>query len=517
MLRRCVQKIEGRTCLFFLNSVEDIQFRHDVVLTQPTALELGFDHSLDVRDDLLHADRVVSRKHLFVDVGVDDLVQRFAVRVERLHGFLDVAHFWRRQTHQQTVDEVIQERVDLCSFITGEPGVALDVVRDVLLVVGDQLTHVFQEDTAVQDVSSSEVGEERLELLLVHDDTFQQHQVVLHHRGSEVGLVDTFHDFRRQAEHLDVTTTHGLFELRVDRLVSPVTLVDVELGFRITGVTRHHHVDTMVLDLVSQTQRVRGTDDATESLTVDLGVLGEHELHRGYRIFVFRVQLDLDGLTTDRVVQRSQGVGQHDRGADSTQDLTVFQDRLTDTEFVVVECDVGHQFSRYEQHDGLLTFHVAGEHDAVDVFGLTQFIIARQSTRTQTSQQITFDGFAVRLTQLIDDLVVEITHSFKATSGLLDDLGGVTVDVVHLRLDVVIVRRLISHVDGVAVDVQHDVVTDVFCRVTWHVNRDHRLGRQVHDQRVTVGFGPSLGMGHDRLYRNVLVATFLVHRTLNRR
>ncbi|MNF32760.1 hypothetical protein D3C84_135580 [compost metagenome] len=245
-------------------------------------------------------------------------------------------------------------------------------------------------------------------------------------------------------------------------------------------------------------------------------MFGEHELYRRHWIFIFWVQLDLHSLTADCVVQGSEGVRQHDGCTDRPEDLTVFQHRLTNTELVVVEGDVSHHLRRNEQHDSLLAFHVTSKHHAVDVLGLAQFVVARQSTAAQTCQQITFYGIGVDLAQLIDDLVLHPTRALEPTTGLLDDLRSVTIDVVHLRPDVIVVRCLVSDVDRVTVDVEHDVVTYVLRRVAWNVNRDHRLRWQVHDQRVTVGLSASLGMGQQRLYRNVRIATLLIHAALYR-
>ncbi|MCY1346500.1 hypothetical protein D9M69_325850 [compost metagenome] len=108
-------------------------------------MELGLDHRFDIRNEFFHPDSRIGSEHLFVDVRVQALVQRFGVSIEAVHRLLDIAHFRRRQGHINGVDEIEHELIDLL-FIAHLFDI-FDVIREVFHVLPNDSTHLIDEDT----------------------------------------------------------------------------------------------------------------------------------------------------------------------------------------------------------------------------------------------------------------------------------------------------------------------------------------------------------------------------------
>ncbi|MNS93826.1 hypothetical protein D3C72_1280230 [compost metagenome] len=261
---------------------------------------------------------------------------------------------------------------------------------------------------------------------------------------------------------------------------------------------------------VHNVHRRRGTQ-WVGSLTC-LGVVVHQFLYSRRRIWVSRVESNVEPSVWYRVLDSRHGVGQHHHYTQRSQDLVVLQQRLTDTEAVVVECEVRHQLSRYEQQ---LCSHVRKgtcQHDPVHFQRTRDLDVVSVDTVTQTSHQVFFHELCVDPSSFLSVHVRTLLVTFYSPLTLGDQLRRHVLVSGHVHVQVVVVLRPVCLHHWVTSLVKDHEVTNVFVRRTWNVHRDDGFRRQTHYQRVTHGSTLDLVFGLHRHNRTSSIQTRTVER-----
>ena len=242
-------------------------------------------------------------------------------------------------------------------------------------------------------------------------------------------------------------------------------------------------VNTGVLQEVNNVHRRRRTQ-WVRRLT-SLSVVVYQFLNGRRRIWIGWVEGNVQTGVGYRVLHSSHRVRQQHHYTQRSQDLVVFEQRLTHAVAVVVKGEVRHQFSRDEQQ---LSGHVgkgASQHDAVHFQRTRDLDVVGVDTVTQTSDQVFFYELCVDPCSFLSVDVRTLLVAFYRPLTLGDQLAGHVLVDRHVHVQVVVVLRPVCLHNRVTLWIEDHKVADVFIRRTWNVYRDDRLSRQTHDQRVT--------------------------------